>query len=151
MCSTLRLIPHSAIFVHIAFLPTHEGFIYFDFSTFVAAHFGAKVRLLQAKTQTVEHEPCRLLGYANGAVNLVGGNAVLAVGQHPKRGKPLVEADRGILKDGAQFYGELAATLFALPALLALEVIVVFLLAGGTGYTVRPAHGGHSVYADLLI
>src|SRR5207249_2611551 len=46
---------------------------------------------------------------ADGAVQLVGRNAVLRVRQQPDRHHPLIQTDGRILHDGADLYGELAA------------------------------------------
>jgi hypothetical protein len=63
----------------------------------------------------VEHEPRGFLGHAKRAVQLVGANPVLAIGEHPQRRKPLVETERRILEDRSDFDGELLAAGAALP------------------------------------
>ncbi|HXC95596.1 MAG TPA: hypothetical protein VNU92_07835 [Edaphobacter sp.] len=57
--------------------------------------------------QTVEHEPSGFLGNSNSAVNLVGGNAVPTIGEHPQSAKPLIQTDRGILENRSDLDREL--------------------------------------------
>jgi len=98
--------------VHEASRPTNEGFVYFDFgSAPTKFHFGIG---LQCEAQALEHEPCRLLSHADSAVNLPRANAVLAVGEHPHCGKPILQADSGVLEDGPYLYGELALRMASL-------------------------------------
>ncbi|GAC1438407.1 MAG: hypothetical protein NVSMB58_33540 [Terriglobales bacterium] len=40
---------------------------------------------------------------------------------------------------------------FALPALLGLEIVVLFVLAGWAGGAIGPSHFGNGINADLLI
>ncbi len=83
--------------------------------------------------------------------DFVGTHSIIAVHQHPERDKPLVERDRGILKDGAQLYGELLVALFALPALLGRKVVVLFVAARRALRAIGPAEASYGVNADLLI
>lgn len=55
---------------------------------------------LHSQTNSVEHEPCGLLGHAKSAVNLIGTDAILAIGNHPHSHEPLIQTDRRILEDG---------------------------------------------------
>ncbi len=65
----------------------------------------------------MEHEPSRLLSDAESPSNLVRANAVLAIRNHPNSDEPLVERERGILKDSSHFARELFASMcrFAFP------------------------------------
>ena len=72
----------------------------------VAAQLAA-VLGLKRQTETREHEPRGLLGDAKRAGQFVAADAVLAVGEQPERGKPLLKADGGILKDGSDLEREL--------------------------------------------
>src|SRR5262249_223325 len=103
--------------VHIAGLTADESFIYFH----APAKFSHDSAVLHRQPNTVHHEPSGFLSNPDGAVNLVRADTVLAVGDHPKSHKPLVEADGRILKDGPDLNGKLlrAFAVLALPALLA--------------------------------
>jgi hypothetical protein len=65
--------------VHVLNFAAHVCFINFDFSS--SAKLGSKIRLLQSEPEPMQHEPCGFLGDAQGAMNLVRGNAILAVGE----------------------------------------------------------------------
>ena len=89
------------VFVHIAGLPADEGFVYFDFSTkFVEGP------ILHGKTDAVKHEPCRLLGDTQTAMDFITANPVFAVDDKPCGREPLFERKRGVLKDGPSFERE---------------------------------------------
>ena len=66
----------------------------------------------------MEHKPRGLLSDSERPVNLVGANPILAVHEHPESAKPLVERERAILKDSADFDGELRGARLTLPAAL---------------------------------
>ena len=91
------------VLVHEASRATDEGFVYFNFATDFPEGL-----ILQGEANPVEHEPCGLLGYLESASHFVGTDSVFAVSEHPSSGEPFVETDRGILKDGPNFDGELA-------------------------------------------
>ena len=73
------------------------------------------------------------LDHVDGAVKLIGGNAVLAVGEQPHGDQPLVEAERGVFHDGADLHGELPlrVLLFALPNETGLREVDVLASASG--------------------
>src|SRR5437868_2247626 len=83
--------------VHVPRFPTNEGFVHFDF----AAEFATEEIILHRKPDTMQHEPCRLLSDLHVAGNLVAANSVLAVGDQPSCGHPLVERNSGIFHDGS--------------------------------------------------
>ncbi len=89
--------------VHESRRAADESFVHFDFATHPPERF-----ILQGQTNAVKHEPRGFLSDAKSARNFVGANPVLAVGEHPSRREPLVEADWRILEDGAHLDGELA-------------------------------------------
>ena len=78
--------------VHVASLAADEGFVNFDFSAELA-----EVLILQGQTNAMEHEPCGLLSYAEIAGEFTTADSVLAVGEQPQSGEPLIEANGGIL------------------------------------------------------
>jgi hypothetical protein len=84
-------------------------------------------------------------------VNFVRANTVPATGKHPESDKPLVQRDWRILEDGSHLDGELPITVFAFPALLGLEIVVLFVTASGTGNALRPAESGHGINAHLFV
>jgi len=98
------------ISVHESGSATDEGLVYFDL--FAASTDLSQILFVHRKPDSVEHEPCGLLGDAQSACNFVGTDSVLAVGQHPHCDKPLVEGNRGIFHDGADLHGELALRMF---------------------------------------
>src|ERR1700730_13438356 len=81
-------------FVHITSLLANEGFVYFDFTTKHPTVFG-----LQAKADTGEHEPCGLLSNSEVTLDLIARDPILAVGQQPNGGKPLIQTKRRVFKD----------------------------------------------------
>ena len=94
--------------MHVLELPAHKGFIDLYRGTLRPADLAWAVCVAHRPTDAVEHEPCGFLCDAQRALDLVAGNPVAAVGDHPHSDKPLVEADGRILHDGSDFHGELA-------------------------------------------
>ena len=135
--------------VHESRLAADESLIDFDRSS-ATAQFG-EAASLQSEAQPMQNEPCGLLSDSQSACDFVGTDTVAAVDQHPQSGKPLVEGDGGILENGAEFYGELLVALFALPALLGFQVVVLFVAAGRTFRAFGPTKRGYGVNADLLV
>src|SRR5260370_22888630 len=99
----------------------------------------------------MQNEPSRLLSDAEIAANFIGANPVLAVDQHPKSRKPFVERDCTILENRSHLDGELLVTLFALPAMLSLKVVVLRMPTLRAYRAVRPAESGNRVNAGLFI
>jgi hypothetical protein len=91
------------VLVHIPRLAADEGFVALNFTTELAA----EVLVLHGKADAVEHKPCGLLGNAKRPVKFPRGNAVAVAGDHPHGREPLVQTERGILKDGPNLDGEL--------------------------------------------
>lgn len=96
--------------VHESGSTANESFVYFDFAP-RPTHF-KKGTILHGETNPMEHEPCGLLSDAKSAANLVRANTVFAVRNHPNSDEPLVERERGILKNSSHFAGELLASVF---------------------------------------
>ncbi len=135
--------------VHVPSLATDKGFIYFDRSA-ATAELG-QAASLQSEAQTMKDEPRGLLSDAQSAGHFVRANPVPAVYEHPESGEPLVQSDRGILEDGAELDGELLVALLALPALLSLQVVVLFVAARGAFRAICPSEASYGVNADLLV
>src|ERR1017187_1847646 len=83
--------------MHVAALATDESFVGLDF----AAQLASKELILHGETDAVEHEPCCLLRDLHVAGDLVAADPILAIGEEPGRGQPLVETDGGILHHGS--------------------------------------------------
>src|SRR5207248_11488029 len=92
--------------VHELGLAADEGFVRLD----GAAHLRPGPSL-HGEPDAVEHEPAGFLGDAECARQFVRADAVLAVGEHPERGQPLVQPDRAILEDRAELDRELPPAL----------------------------------------
>ena len=78
---------------------------------------------------------------ADGAVNFVGTDAVLAVHNLPHGHQPLVQTDRGIFHDGSGLQRELGGVvlLAAVPAVVLLQEQDVLAAAARAGDAIRPA------------
>jgi len=102
------------------------------------------------KTNPVVHEPRRLLRHPKGTGQLVGRDAVLGVGDQPNGRKPLVKANRRILKDGSDLDGELTLARLALPNLArGQERGLVVVAAGAARDSVSPSQALYKLEATL--
>src|SRR5262249_31355282 len=122
---------------HVAGLAADVGFVHFD----VAAELPAAVGVvLHGEPNALQHEPRGLLRNANRARDLVAADAVLAVGTHPHRRQPLVEAEGAVFKDGSSLQGELALLVagLALPSVARCHEVHLVAAAGRAGDPVRP-------------
>src|ERR1044072_5027778 len=100
----------AAILVHEPRGAADESLVGFN----LAVH-RVEAAVLQREPDAMVHEPRALLSHTSGAGELVGANTVLAVDHHPERRKPLVQAKRRILEDGADLDAELLFAALALP------------------------------------
>lgn len=128
----------------IAGLAADVGLVGFDF----AAHFREGLRL-HGETDSVQHEPRRLLRDTQGPRGLVGADAVLAVHGHPEARKPLVQADRRILEDGPELNRELLLASGALPDATRREEGMLLTLAARAVDTFRPAQANQERKANI--
>lgn len=133
--------------VHLPRFAANESFVNFDFLA-LATQFDEGT-VLHRKANAVKHEPCRLLSDAKSASHFVGADAVLAVGDHPHRNKPLVQRQRRILKDCPDLSGELPLGMLALalPDAPCGDEAYFSASACGAFDTVRPAARNHEVNA----
>jgi hypothetical protein len=101
----------------------------------------------------VEHEPRGFLGDADGAMDFVGANAVLVVGNHPNGSQPLIEANGAVLKDRTDLHGELASGVLglALPNPTGGDKPDIRTSAGGAYNAVWPTQIDHEVKANIGI
>src|SRR6185503_18178306 len=104
---------------------------------------------LHSKANSVDHEPRRFLRDTERPVNVVRANAVFAIDDHPNGSQPLVQTERRILEDGADFNGELSLLVraLALPLVLLLQKRHVFASAGRAFNAVRPSARGKIIQA----
>jgi len=65
----------------------------------------------------MEHKPSGFLSHADGAMQFIAGDSILAIREQPNRGKPLVKTDRRILKDCACLERELLRLVIAIAAI----------------------------------
>ena len=86
--------------VHESGRATDEGFINLNFAIW-PTEFQERT-VLHCQTDAVKHEPCGFLSYTKGAVDLVGTDAILAANNQPCSREPLLQLNRGILKDSTR-------------------------------------------------
>jgi hypothetical protein len=79
----------------------------------------------QSHAEPLKHKPCRLLGDAEGAVNLHAADTILAINQHPKRCHPLIHAERRILKNRIDLERELLVASTTEPQLARLDEVAL--------------------------
>src|ERR1039457_4261046 len=135
--------------VHVARLATDEGFIHFD----LAGKFVTETAFVQGKPQAMIHEPCGFLGDVKIAGRVAGADAVLKITPQPKRRKPLVQAERGILENSASLEREAGHGVpgIALPHAILSEVGKLFGAAMGAFHNaIRPAQLHHDLAAILV-
>jgi hypothetical protein len=117
--------------VHVPRLAADERFVGFDF-----ARQQSESTLSQSEAQTMRHEPSGLLGHAKIAGQFAGAYAILAIHDQPKRGKPLVQAERRFLENRASLERE--------GWLLVSGVALPYAGLGKVGYFLRSASwAGH--------
>lgn len=98
-------------------------------------------------TNSVQHEPCRLLRYAKRTGDLVARYTVLAICEHPHRAEPLIKTNGGILENGSDLNRELFAASEARPHQPRLEKRQLLALAAWALGTIRPLSFGNSFEA----
>jgi hypothetical protein len=123
--------------VHIAGKTSNVRLI--DF--YVALKLFCKRSSLHRETDTLKHEPCGLLRDPDSATNFIRAYAVLAVGDHPDRHQPLIQAKRRVLENGSNLNRELSALMRALtlPLLLLRQKRHVSASARWADNTIGPA------------
>lgn len=88
--------------VHVAGFSTDKSFVGLN----LAGHFVDRP-IVHRVSDSMVHEPRCSLRDLQGAGNLVGRNAIFAVGDQPHSAHPLVERNGAVLKDGSDLDGEL--------------------------------------------
>jgi hypothetical protein len=112
---------------------------------------------LESESQPMKHEPSSLLRDSESAMDFVRGNTVLARDEHPESRKPLLQRDGRLFKDRPNFDGELATAVPAFPPFLGLQIVGIpaQVVAGSPAVravrSLRPAHEGDSINADLFV
>jgi hypothetical protein len=141
----------SFAFVHVARFSADESFVNLDRRT-ASTKFHDRT-VLHRKPDSVKHEPCRLLSYANGASDLARRNPIAAIGKHPHHRQPLLKRNRRIFKDGSDLRGELAflVSALALPFALILQEHNILPSTGRTGDSIWPQFIGHVVESIVRV
>ena len=123
--------------VHVAGLAANESLI--DLNTTVATQLAALLSLL-SEPDSMEHEPSGFLSNSQRPMNLARTDTVLAIENHPHCGKPLIKANRRLLKDGTDLDRELplSVPVAALPAQLVLEEADLIATTDGADNAVLP-------------
>lgn len=132
--------------VHVFGESTNESLVGFDVARHLLEALG-----LHGQTDTPEHEPRGFLSNAQATRHFVGADAVLAVGQHPDSGKPLVQSKRRVLKDRPHLDRELLPADAALPDTPSLEEHRVRRVTMGAHDARRPAKELKELERDIRI
>src|SRR6202165_2478151 len=90
--------------MHVPRFPADEGLINFDF----AAELGPEEIILHSEPDSMQHEPCRLLGNSHVTSNFIAADAILAISDQPSCGEPFVQTDSGVFHYSPNFDGEFA-------------------------------------------
>ncbi len=138
-----------------AFVSVHESgstadecFVHFYF--FPAPAESHKFLAVHCKANAVHHEPSGLLRDAQSACDFIGTDSVLAIHDEPHRNHPLVHAERGILKDGSDFDGELFLTSLAEPKSTRRDEGVLRRIAARASHFARRPAQRHRIVESLL-
>jgi len=135
------LITQSAILVHVSDATANVGFVYFDFAAIASELPIPMAERVESLSDSLQHEPCRLLRDSERAVNLPRRDAVLAVHEHPDRRHPLIESKSRVLEDRANLDGELLLAGIAVPDSPGLnERVLIRTAPWADDFAVRPAH-----------
>lgn len=129
--------------VHIASLATDEGLIGFDLATIAANLHHASG--LQGEADAVKHEPRGLLSDAQSAGHLTRANTILRASNDPDGGKPFLQTQGRILKDGSNLRGELTLRMstLALPLFLIRKPRNIGTTTSGASHAFRPTVRHH--------
>src|SRR6266516_3332283 len=133
--------------VHVPRLAADESFVNFDLAAKLGEGSG-----LHSLAYSVKQEPCALLSNAEGAVNLVGTNAVLRVHyQHDSR-QPLIQTDRAIFHDGAKLDAEVLFAALAYPDATGFNKRVpVVTTARASDNAIRPTDRNHATERGIRV
>src|ERR1019366_6617552 len=102
----------------------------------------------------MQHEPCGLLSDVQIAGKFATADAILAVGEKPQSGKPLIKADGGILAHTSNLHGEFALRMMAgasPSAAMRPEFYFVRAASWASDRAIRPAANGQIVNAVVGI
>src|SRR5437879_13761265 len=99
----------------------------------------------------MHHKPRGFLRDTERAVNLIRGDTVLRVDDHPDRTEPFIESNGTILKDRADLDAELFATALAFPQPASLDEARLFCLAAWASDAIRPAQISDKAQAAMRI
>jgi hypothetical protein len=82
--------------------------------------------VVQGFTDTMHHEPSRLLSDTQGASHFAGGDTVCAVAKNPEGTHPFIQPKGGVFEDGSNLGGELLLASSAKPDLAGRDERVLF-------------------------
>ncbi len=144
-CASLSNPALALIGVHESSGTADESFVYFDVAPAPTEFQNGAI--LHRKTDAMKHEPCGFLSDAKSAAHFIRTDSVLAVGNHPNRDEPLVERERGILKDSPHLARELFAGVvcLALPHAPRRDEANLFAPTSGALDAIGPAALNHEV------
>ncbi len=137
--------------VHVAGLAADEGLVSLDLAA-VTADLQQRA-VLHGETNAVKHEPCRLLSDAERPCNLARGHPIFCRSDEPHSGKPLIQTERGILKDRSDLDRELLAAVFilAFPQPTGGNELHFLATAGRTDNPIRPTLQSKELEAGVRI
>jgi hypothetical protein len=101
----------------------------------------------------MQHEPSRPLAYAQGAINLAGGNSVLGIRNHPNQYEPFGQVNGRVLENRSYAYAELPAAR-RIPALekpTTLDLSDILRPAVDAVRPTQPADRFHKIIASILV
>jgi len=125
--------------VHIPRFAANESLVNLNTASGTAHLAAAMAGVLHRQPEPVKHEPRRFLCHADGLGDLVAGDAILAVEQHPVGNHPFSDVERRILKDRPYLDRELRLAAFAKPEPPRLDEAVFFRSATRAGDAFGPA------------
>ena len=137
------------VWMHVASLTTDERLIDLNLTGQLVETSG-----VEHQSESVTHEPRSLLGNTDGAGQLVTGDTVLTVDEHPESGHPLLNRYRAVFHDGPDLQAKLRPLVLflALPAPDRFHVVDAIRSTMRTpDDSIRPAKLDQKVVAILVI
>src|ERR1700690_2668947 len=101
----LEALPNLLGLMHITRKTADKGFVNLNFAAVPSEFYDSA--FLQSAAKAMHHEPSTFLRDAEIARNLVGTDSIFTVNQHPKCGKPFIQAKWAVLEDRAELDGKL--------------------------------------------
>ena len=140
-----------AALVHLIGVRSYKGFIAFDWPTLSPSELETTF-ISHSFTDTMQHEPCRVLANAESLSKFIATNSILAVSQHPKRNHPLIKSKRGVFHDSSHLDRELLLADVAEPETARLDKRVLGLSAARARYiSTWPAEPDSGIESALRV